>query len=113
MPTVHANAFGLSTAIILQALLTSGLTWHMHLAQLFALDSQSYSQNMLVTISTAVDAVDAVDVPKVPVTHSLFGVPIILDGSMPLDVIELRQADGSVVSRIEQLAVPSIFAETV
>ena len=87
------------------AIILSDLHWRMNVAQFTALELVAKG----FTITNVVEAeIPQELLPKVPQSHTLMGLPIVLDKDMNNHWIELRRG-AEVLYRIDALAVPVGF----
>lgn len=98
-------------AVVLAALLKSGLCWEMHYAQVFALESLMFDFTKTAVLETEVPEEMSKELFKHKTDVTLMGLPVKIDNERyPKHLIRLM-LDGKELSRIEGLGIPGGFMD--
>ncbi len=99
----------ITPAVVLAALLKSGLRWEMHQAQVFSVERSSLDSTVLEIDIASEQAKELM--PHVQPSVTLMGIPVKIDNAnYPKGLIRLMHGDVE-LSRIENLAIPGGFVD--
>lgn len=105
MKTLSAGGAAIHPALTLRALVLSDLYWGMSVAQQTAALYSALSVPVEVKSVTSEDAYAGLKLEVSPQVHTMWGLPVTLDETLPPGIIELRRGV-EVLARIEHLAIP-------
>lgn len=103
MKYMNMQFIAISPFVVQKAMALSGLEWHIPLAQLLALEACAL---MNFTVQNVLVDIPSKNFAPMETKHTLYGLPIVIDKSMPDTEMELRLGD-QVIYRIVNLPVPT------
>lgn len=104
---LNMNGMGLTPASLQKTLVLAGLTWGVPRAQYYAMQLWGLISNTTFTVELKEETLRAI-MEKPPTELTLMGLPIELDDSLPVGLIQLRW-QGAVLYEIQNIAVPIDF----
>jgi len=106
---INACCQRVTHAMLHAVLIQSGLKWYMNPAQLMSIEHDAYMDSVenATVVSKVADATD-IKMMETPTSHTLFGLPIELDDTLPNTWVVLALGNQEIF-KIEGLAVPVGF----